>query len=733
MANNRVTYAGEPIVLDLQGQVADFCERWLEVNRFNVFESEPIARVDSRFGGQGGCTAKVGVPLLNYPEEPEVGLNEIWWPQGATRWAKGLVMMDEPALNRVLKKVRKRGQVAANLEIHMDEALLGDQASKTRNVKWPMYLLTPRAITSYRGQGERLFALPLVDQRYYWQWRAWSYWLGSPCNNGATASWSTIFSKIGTALGRSLTVDSAAASWLAADRVELLREWENAAVLLDAVASSLGMRVVATGDGTIQVQSYATAKKILRNNLAKVKDRIIAGGDGDYTPPVPQKVRVSTRAILGGCCDPNGYEWSYIHDNSNDRDAITTSLEIPTIFTTAWAELTTAPQGVPENNAELQGLADNIGAAYINWKRRVFDLSVVGLMNQWSPTGFDDGYIIKLGEEVSQDRAEDDLANHPATGQVTNRKHFRRTTSRVRSYPENFGAHQQLSQGTAAPRCRYYFEIPAGQILFPGSSCQADLVIWNGYNYVRRNPVFRATIHDHDNSKYHGRNFGVPGERFVCRYDPERCRFEVVGSYGLERKGEVIWAPRNPDWLVDDESIISIYAGEWDYAQVGILGQWLTGDSEPALNGVWVWALNLLDNGTQEPAFKGRTCIIRYFPEDGVWRVIWVDEMARIAHVMILQEATGGGNDFDEGDEKVLCREIDYWNGWSPHQQQDEWPSGGVALVNPDEYVVFNPVCDDQAQEPYIFNGELGDCAFAYYDPAVNKYYFIQKTCPAAQ
>lgn len=82
------------------------------------------------------------------------------------------------------------------------------------------------------------------------------------------------------------------------------------------------------------------------------------------------------------------------------------------------------------------------------------------------------------------------------------------------------------------------FAINAGGFLAPGGIATATLWQWDNISsYVQSAEAWAVTVYDRtDATNTQGRNCALPGEWVNARLNPRNNRWEVVGSYGLERK-----------------------------------------------------------------------------------------------------------------------------------------------------------------------------------------------------
>ncbi|HEV3340786.1 MAG TPA: hypothetical protein VG125_10535, partial [Pirellulales bacterium] len=209
------------------------------------------------------------LPLPNYsapPHPPRV--STLWWPTGAARWARGYFLCSQTNFLQLLTSLGAQeqqvtlpsGQTIPELFGGINGPLtlvLDDQDSGTSITAEQMYLLCPRPITNTTGTNDDdVYLLPLVDARYYWQFVNFGI---LPEGNEQWLEWADLFTQLGQQLGVTINYDAPAPNYFKADEDCFSRDLENAAVLLDAVAHSLGQRIVVQLDGRVESQSQPTA------------------------------------------------------------------------------------------------------------------------------------------------------------------------------------------------------------------------------------------------------------------------------------------------------------------------------------------------------------------------------------------------------------------------------------------------------------------------------------------
>lgn len=194
-----LSYAGVPLLYELDDDLAVFLERFLSLEGGRIFSDMIPAQRELRHGTQGHASHLMGLPTFNWPPEPPPRLNTLRWPSGATRWATCFAVCSDVELELIRQKVCPDGEsktkpaqlIAADAAFGMDptgttsiggDALIQDDAytldgTETGRValSTEMWLLTPKRVTGteYRADAtDRLWILPLVDVRYYWQFIA---------------------------------------------------------------------------------------------------------------------------------------------------------------------------------------------------------------------------------------------------------------------------------------------------------------------------------------------------------------------------------------------------------------------------------------------------------------------------------------------------------------------------------------------------------------------------------
>lgn len=382
-----LTFAGEPLLfpdvqvmawMERNQDLADLCIFGQQQSRF----SSSRHAVRSRFEQNKG----IGLPVWNWPTAPAPRLNTVYWPTGATRWAYGLFLATRQTRDRIISRVHSsNGNVAATLS--MGDDLDGGGLSP---YSMDMWMLNPRPVSS-TASDEDLWIIPLVDERYFWQFKA-----VADLEVTTSTTWATLFSTIATALGVTVTVSSSVeAAYLKPDPVEFTRRYENAAMLLDAAAASTGRRIVRRITGVVVAESGSIATATLLANL-KRPYRLMAGGDyGALGGECPATVAVTYRKIKQHLLRSNG---QVLRQTKAATGApVKASDATLTIHCAAYADYNTSD--TLQNGTALQTLTDKIAADYYAWQATRYDYTF-GEIQPWDLCGFDDHVLWTFGRPI---------------------------------------------------------------------------------------------------------------------------------------------------------------------------------------------------------------------------------------------------------------------------------------------------------------------------------------------
>ncbi len=196
-----------------------------------------------------------------YPE-PKIGT--FCWPQGASRHAVAWYLVTEDQLNQIRNKTRAGENQYNSAELHITD---GHVSLKTQ-----MYVLPAQPVHQTDPKCD-LYILPLVDDRYYWWGRR-----GEISITEGTTTWAQLVSSIATLLGITITVQGSIDSAYLKPPSSLESTYRALPLLLDAVADSIGRKVVRKYDGSVLLPDYSTAKTVYDRNKSKYYE-LHSGGE----------------------------------------------------------------------------------------------------------------------------------------------------------------------------------------------------------------------------------------------------------------------------------------------------------------------------------------------------------------------------------------------------------------------------------------------------------------------
>lgn len=460
-------FAGQPLLLEDPGGILHRWHEWtLDPARLGAF-TEPIAQVDSRLDPRSD--AYVGLPRLNYTPPPPLRVNSLWIPTGATRWAQGLFLTNSSTLAKINTALDSDGKGTLEFE------------SGHTYIMYPMppYLLNV-------GTTDDLYLLPLVDQRYFWQYQD-----TGPLALTDSTTWADILSALSTLLGTTIATSTIESAYGQPAVTAMTRRYENIATMLDAVAACLGMRVVFDARSEAVAMMNAADALVFHNlNLAAHQSSIMAGGAN--AQPLRNQIPSQVRVVFPK--QQNGHR----QDDADVYVVTVTAADIlgssqltqlsnstKTFHETAEADMTNSTS-TPDNLTALTALATQIATDYYAWLKHTYDVSYAGLRS-WVPNGLDDWLLLNAG------------VSRPADGEVFGVEGMAHGdydySTRVCAMPYNLAPSELTHAPTShkAEKCLRRFELYEN--LTFGSSAQAYRLDFDGDVYaVDEDELF--TVHD---------------------------------------------------------------------------------------------------------------------------------------------------------------------------------------------------------------------------------------------
>lgn len=409
-----ISYAGVPLLLEDPGyEFQVWLERSLSTQDLTLFGVEPWDIYQGRNRPRGPFVGQefmvsgdsetitlpsvpfVGLPLPNYTlrRPPRWKINTLWWPTGGTRFSIGLFLADAESVGIIRTRVRN-GNGSANLVIQ--EFVNGTGEAR---LQIPMYLLPPRELNNTET-GIDGFLLCLVDRRYYWGFKD----VGLLEVNENTL-WEEVYDHIATAMNESIVYDDIYPGYFRPNPLEMTRRYENAGMLLDAVAHSVGQRIVYGTNGVVWAQNAATATTLNAVNQATLLSRGLSAG-GRLLPHRQAVYPAAVRTVFPAMVSDEFLQDGEVYPRTvpiTQEAAAAAALygfipgTVKVIHTTAPAIFSPGDStsdigngtATPQNDGAVTMLANAIARDYYAWLAEQYDQSGVGFV-PWIPTGFDD-------------------------------------------------------------------------------------------------------------------------------------------------------------------------------------------------------------------------------------------------------------------------------------------------------------------------------------------------------
>lgn len=447
-----ITLAGQPLLLpDSEGELLRWQEAFQSSEYYNDF-CEPSFRNSSRYAtryssGKQEASYGVGIPIPPFTAAPTPQINQLYWPTGAGRWARGYFMATAAAKTAIAAQ-----GFGAPLTLEIKNS---DETSGSLTIK--VYALAPRPMTVLgTNAADQLWLIPIVDARYFWNQQQSG---DLDPDSFVSWGWTELFSYLATAAGASTSGLTASGNYLKPDKTEFTRRHDNTAALLDAAATSCGRRIAAKFGNTQEAEAAATSRVLA---LQRFNYDLIAGGRFNQTAPggivvvftkrfrqSPEQIQQDAENLpegSGGGDEDTPAELPKIAFSPNaTADKYTISITAPSsvipstqyqsIHSAAFAdyenEYDSESGGDPINKSRLQSLANQIVQDYYAWQTFGYDITFAGINNTLKPCGFDDYILISFGTQRHNEESGEYELN---------------AVTRIVSYPANFFIEQQLSQ-----------------------------------------------------------------------------------------------------------------------------------------------------------------------------------------------------------------------------------------------------------------------------------------------
>jgi hypothetical protein len=201
------------------------------------------------------------------PEVPRpVQIGSLFWPRGASRFARGYFVVGSQQANDIRKAVFTDGAQESAAFIFDD----GTTQIETDLWTLPMIPLS-QAVPDAAALGAEMSLLVLVDDRYWW----WGQSVSLNVLTGTT-EWSDLYDAIGNSLEIDISSDPVADAYGMPTT-----NWNTKAqplpLVLDALAFNIGQRIVRDLDGNVSAENSVTSLAIMTANLALGQTKYAGG------------------------------------------------------------------------------------------------------------------------------------------------------------------------------------------------------------------------------------------------------------------------------------------------------------------------------------------------------------------------------------------------------------------------------------------------------------------------
>ena len=372
----QLTYADAPLLGDEGGQIQGLLDRWMPLEElpFGCVNPHMIDGVDGPFSeGVAGNPARVA-----WPKQPKPRINHLYWPTGASRWAIGYFLVDDDSL-ATINTATKLDSVtdpltAATLKFSNDP----DTQTEFETDLFP---LTPFPITADPGSTKKLWVLPLVDDRYRWQFQSFRNGSGNPLPDDS-ATISQFLTAWSTATGVSVTnTISGMVTDRGPDAHEFNRPGLNSGVALDAFAHSFGLRVKRLFDGTVEVATGGGTEETLLDTNVNAEGPVIVGQRLETNGPRPS--------------DAKGHGKTFVSESRQQHptEITVTSLggSVIKFFSSTETAVRTSQEAGSSGDADGKAIANS----------HYYSICYPGFRD-WTPTIYDDYILFCFGGEYEE-------------------------------------------------------------------------------------------------------------------------------------------------------------------------------------------------------------------------------------------------------------------------------------------------------------------------------------------
>lgn len=380
-----IEYAGQKLLLD-DGTVQRLVEHYGTLDDLYC-AMDPAAM---HYGHQAPPVAWWRVAAASAPAHvrrarpPRWLINSLWMPTGASRVGIGLFLIETERLATVIGGLDSKGGATLKLSHTLNHGTQTNTVTRSGT----MYLLPPIGLM---GECRSLWVLPLVDGRWFWQFRIIE---ASKDKTPSTFDWDAAEACVDAALaGLPGITWGARDDWERPDWFAMGSRAANAGTYIDALCASTGRRLIYSwedGQGYADNAATAMTEHIDRVTDAEFGSVVLHGGDtfpedvadGYGTSTRPSTINVIFDRRQGGYHEQRGFVWketvaceTLVDDGVQAGELGDWEMDF---HTTAQADFSSRG-GTPDNDADINALAVRIATSYLEWTKLNWDYFVAGV------------------------------------------------------------------------------------------------------------------------------------------------------------------------------------------------------------------------------------------------------------------------------------------------------------------------------------------------------------------
>ena len=529
-----MTVAGLPVLLDHKDQVAGLLRNWLDPQW--TMREQPLASYSD---------AESTIPTIPYSPRPILKCNQLYWPTGASRYAELTVLMTQTHLRALIHEAwgldwdDERGYDPPSGE-NLLQYVADSVNVKIKYPDWsadiPMYVADFKYITFQytTDPRERLVAVRLVDDRFWWQTTGYGgSCVGRPATGPPAPSfptrevgdtwktWYELFEELfasvhvpvaatGTSKQRWSISQTNLDDYEYPDPVAFNRPFESVGLLLDAAAASVGARITRNFDGYVHVhcagEDEMTTSDVVDDPYptGSSQERVIIGGR-NMPPPRFNRLLVKFRRITNNHYDDvDPYYWMLINNNianttdwanievvdeSNytwsaliNKSAYGTLGVTDVVFTTFHAHFPDPEASTPTNYDACKKAAQLIARDRMVWNHRTqqFTISASALF-VLEVSAFEDYVLYDIGTEI-EPKTYLEESGKESDSPVMKTEINRKITTTVGSVNSDMWPRHILCQGQEVilPEYSYFKYSEMVDQVGPGGEFLANYVVYDG-------------------------------------------------------------------------------------------------------------------------------------------------------------------------------------------------------------------------------------------------------------